>query len=76
MWTIGRNSSVGRAGIEYILGDGFSAPIHMYRGGHGVSYTISTKSFLGSKHPKRGVNHLPFSSAESLASNLCHYDRL
>ena len=72
MWTVGRDSSVDTAtrfgldgpGIEFLLGDRYSASLQMIPGVHAASFTMSTESFPVLKRPERGVNHLPLSSAE------------
>jgi hypothetical protein len=42
----------------------FSAPVQNGPGAHPASYTMATRSFLGVKHPGRGVDHPPPSSSD------------
>jgi hypothetical protein len=92
MWTVCRNISVAITtqcgldgpGIEFLIGDRFSASFRMVPGSHTPSFTMITESFPGLEWPERGVIQLPLSSAEvkkkkqsnSSASHLCHHGSL
>jgi len=69
---VGRDNAVAIAtrygldgpGIESRWGVRFSAPVQTGPGAQPASYTMGTLSFLGVHRPRRGVDHLPASSAE------------
>ena len=70
---MGRDSSVGRATcygldgpeIESRWGSSVSALVQTGPGAHPTSYTMGTGPFPEVKHPGRGADHPPPSSAEA-----------